>query len=545
MNRHGREMHHYLKLGKMLVSLDLCILNEERNDGWFQDRHRQETVALLQDVVADRIGDFYAKKRAARVKRDEKEGNPKAEQPKMLQGNTVKIGFKFTKKPVTQRCLLMKPKFETVILFPEKLHVYVCEHHPSTVLQTTAHLLHTVYRDADPTAVGMSDYFPSAAHAGARSMAKVTTSARKKRNKLKRIVNRQINAMPTKKEQPTTERGRDTLSEAASRRACHQGPLRSTGEHVTEIEDLGSDGIQLVEEKADCDPKASEEHTTKDDEILRSGRHSNLTTGASIQEQAKKRKRNRDWDQKEVTCSRQAPSHTASSASDTKTWEPTKRQRAGDAVRGASIVNLKAMQNRGGQSNLKNGNQELDVVPSDEDAVARSHKATDIEKVDLGDEMVDLCADEVFSDGDVDCISNIISDAEGVSKLSCLHLQRLTRKNRRYLKEIFIGKRPCKRHANYKQGGSTRANLAYEAWYGPYTEDQVDCVMNELVKVYCSSHNKYFDYVSKVLLPEALTKICMDVLHIPLEEAQAILEKTPLCGDATMLGSRYRGGVAH
>ncbi|XP_038075216.1 uncharacterized protein LOC119742993 [Patiria miniata] len=536
MNKHGREMHHYLKLGKMLVSLDLCILNQERNDSWFQERHRQETIALLQDVIAERIRQFYAKKRAARARRDDKEKVLKAEPSKMLQGNTVKIGYKFTKRPVTQRCLFMKAKFEHITLFPETLHVYVCEYHPSTVLQTTAQLLHTMYRETDPNPVGVSNYFQSATNPDTESITKATVSAQKKRNKLKRIVKRQDRAVQAQTEPDSTESGYDTPDGISAKLVSHQDKAGATGGDAQSSQDFQAGFINgQAEGKSSVDSKSDTAlgQIIKNHEALRLGGRSKLATGiAGIPEQPKKRKRNRDWAQEEISAT---SAHTSASVSDGETREPVKRQRASDTNGEAETV-----RSRGGKLDPRTGKQTLGAVASD--VVAR---ANDVEMAAVADEIVDLCAEEVYSDGDVDCLENITQDVEGMSKLSSLHLQRLVSRNKRYLKEIFVGKRPCKRHADYKQGGSTRANLAYEAWYGPYSEEQVDCVMSELVTIYCASHNKYFDYVSKVLLPEALTKICMDVLHTSLEEAQGVLEKTPLCGDATMLGSHYRGGVAN
>ncbi|XP_054774833.2 uncharacterized protein LOC129283017 [Lytechinus pictus] len=103
-----------------------------------------------------------------------------------------------------------------------------------------------------------------------------------------------------------------------------------------------------------------------------------------------------------------------------------------------------------------------------------------------------------------------------------------THRNRRYLNEVFLGQRACERHQCYKRGGPHRIGMGSSVRLGPFSEDQMDAVMGELVKIYCNKHIKYLDYVSKVLVPEAMTKIYMDVhgaSHTHAEEVMRGVKK--------------------
>ena len=74
--------------------------------------------------------------------------------------------------------------FATITLFPETLHVYVCEYQPSTVLKTTAQLMYTIKEDTmEP--VGTSNYFQRGTSPEIKKVG--TVSAVKKRDKLKML----------------------------------------------------------------------------------------------------------------------------------------------------------------------------------------------------------------------------------------------------------------------------------------------------------------------------------------------------------------------
>lgn len=78
----------------------------------------------------------------------------------------------------------------------------------------------------------------------------------------------------------------------------------------------------------------------------------------------------------------------------------------------------------------------------------------------------------------------------------------------------------CWRHEQFKKGGSDSHNLCYAVSTIPYTESQLD----HLLLLICSTfyHNysymNHFDYIMKVLLPEAATTIFMDHFSLSHEE---------------------------
>ncbi|XP_064622585.1 uncharacterized protein LOC135484826 [Lineus longissimus] len=123
-----------------------------------------------------------------------------------------------------------------------------------------------------------------------------------------------------------------------------------------------------------------------------------------------------------------------------------------------------------------------------------------------------------------DEIDKEIQSIHDVSKLSDSHLQYLVTKYEKYLQEIFQGKSRSWRHEDYKRGGKDRQNLTYNIHTLRYREEQEDTVMESLMKIFCSKHQKYLDYVFKVMFPEMLIKIYMEVRSCSMEKAEADLE---------------------
>ncbi|XP_033100005.1 uncharacterized protein LOC117103544 [Anneissia japonica] len=98
-------------------------------------------------------------------------------------------------------------------------------------------------------------------------------------------------------------------------------------------------------------------------------------------------------------------------------------------------------------------------------------------------------------------------------------------KNQQYLRDIFQGKSHFSvRHENYKKGGVKKADLDFKVPLHMFSDEQVETVIEILVKIFCSRGTKYWDYVMKVLLAEALIKIYMDIHHINYNEAQEIID---------------------
>nr|XP_006813608.1 PREDICTED: suppressor protein SRP40-like [Saccoglossus kowalevskii] len=96
----------------------------------------------------------------------------------------------------------------------------------------------------------------------------------------------------------------------------------------------------------------------------------------------------------------------------------------------------------------------------------------------------------------------------------------LVNKNEGYLRKIFQGKIYSWRHEDYKTGGIRRIDLTYQVHHGSFSEEQQEVVMQSLMLMFCATHSKYLDYVLKVMCPEALIKIQMDVCKTTHEETE-------------------------
>ena len=63
---------------------------------------------------------------------------------------------------------------------------------------------------------------------------------------------------------------------------------------------------------------------------------------------------------------------------------------------------------------------------------------------------------------------------------------------------------------------------------GSYTQDQILAAVKALQSIFCKNSNKLDEYIVKVLLPEALIKICMQVYQCAKEPAEDYLKEINL-----------------
>lgn len=118
-------------------------------------------------------------------------------------------------------------------------------------------------------------------------------------------------------------------------------------------------------------------------------------------------------------------------------------------------------------------------------------------------------------------------DVSTIKELNGAQTEYLVLEHASELREIFEGKKYCRRHEDYKKGGKTRGDLAFQVHFGPFSEEQQDKIMEVLTNMFRSRRNKYFDYVSKVLLPETLVALYMKVESKTREEAELLLLEGP------------------
>ncbi|XP_072024038.1 uncharacterized protein [Amphiura filiformis] len=146
-------------------------------------------------------------------------------------------------------------------------------------------------------------------------------------------------------------------------------------------------------------------------------------------------------------------------------------------------------------------------------------------------DVVDLCSDDDDDDDDdlgpSDSLIDVIGDKRDIRRLNDGDIEYLMKRNKHYFKKIFSGKIACRRHQDYKAGGYLRSDLNHSVRFGPFTDEQQDMIIRALIRVFCRKHNHYFDYVTKVLLPEALAKICMEIQGVTHPEAEKFLRETP------------------
>ncbi|KAL3873128.1 hypothetical protein ACJMK2_036283 [Sinanodonta woodiana] len=120
-----------------------------------------------------------------------------------------------------------------------------------------------------------------------------------------------------------------------------------------------------------------------------------------------------------------------------------------------------------------------------------------------------------------------IKSAKHVRDLNEEQLMFLVMSSKKYLRDIFQGKIDCERHKLYKEGGKTRRDLDFRIHLGLFTEEQHDIVMERMMSIFCNKHHKYLDYLLRVLLPEMLIKIYMEVHGTSHAETDKIMASVP------------------
>lgn len=118
-------------------------------------------------------------------------------------------------------------------------------------------------------------------------------------------------------------------------------------------------------------------------------------------------------------------------------------------------------------------------------------------------------------------------NVRNVEELTASQTEQLVWEYAHELREIFEGKKYCRRHEDYKKGGKIKGDLAFQVQFGLFSEEQRDKIMGVLTHMFCYKHSKYFDYVSKVLLPETLVMVYMRVVGKTRHEAERLLLEGP------------------
>ncbi|CAB4016406.1 Hypothetical predicted protein [Paramuricea clavata] len=95
-----------------------------------------------------------------------------------------------------------------------------------------------------------------------------------------------------------------------------------------------------------------------------------------------------------------------------------------------------------------------------------------------------------------------------------------------FLTDIGKGEGPNKWFNLFKHGGKGRFNLDANCPMGKYSDDQHELVSSTLALMFGEEHSP--DYICKVLFPEALIKIYMDVQGCQYVEAEEDLFKINL-----------------
>jgi len=119
-----------------------------------------------------------------------------------------------------------------------------------------------------------------------------------------------------------------------------------------------------------------------------------------------------------------------------------------------------------------------------------------------------------------------IDDILGINLLNEAQIEYMVLRDINYYIDIFSGN--CEhswRHLEYKKYSKKSGNLLYSnAALSSYTLEQYTTAVTALQSIFCKKNNKCDEYIIKVLLPEALIKICMRIYQCSKEAAEDFLQ---------------------
>ena len=105
------------------------------------------------------------------------------------------------------------------------------------------------------------------------------------------------------------------------------------------------------------------------------------------------------------------------------------------------------------------------------------------------------------------------------------------RANIPHLKAIWNGQKTSKRHEAFHKSVRTRQALYYTMITDPFTDDQLDWVLEEMSSIWMRNKREQMEnneYIWKVLLPECFIKMYGDHFSFSKEEAEVRISETPL-----------------
>jgi len=106
------------------------------------------------------------------------------------------------------------------------------------------------------------------------------------------------------------------------------------------------------------------------------------------------------------------------------------------------------------------------------------------------------------------------------------HVEYMVLQDINYFLDIFSG--DCEhswRHTQYKKFSKRTGNLLYEnSAMSSYRYDQCMAAVHALQAIFCKKDYRYNEYIVKVLLPEALIKICMRIYQCSKDAAEEFLQ---------------------
>ena len=110
-------------------------------------------------------------------------------------------------------------------------------------------------------------------------------------------------------------------------------------------------------------------------------------------------------------------------------------------------------------------------------------------------------------------------------------LRKMFKRNKSYLQHIFDGTIVSSRHQAFHKSVRTRQALFYTMITDPFTDDQLDCTLEEMSALWMRNKREQMDnneYIWKVLLPECFIKFYMDMFGFEKAEAETRISETPL-----------------
>lgn len=154
-----------------------------------------------------------------------------------------------------------------------------------------------------------------------------------------------------------------------------------------------------------------------------------------------------------------------------------------------------------------------------------SHKAPEKDELSFNSYIDENMVLDNENDKELASEEKPVENCEWLGKVKKTCLKNIIKKNWSKLKDIECGRAYSRRHQDYFRGGRAKIDLTFQVHVSQFTEKQIDYIMNLLIPEFYKGGYEDMDYILKVILPETLIIIYMELYGTTHKESDRLMSE--------------------